>query len=95
MNQKNANKIATALLIYAIVNALIGFFVFASLIDDSSVIAASLLSTCITFSFFIYALGKIIQLLQDIKDESRNASQTIQRQFTDNNNLPSIYLYLR
>lgn len=95
MNQKNANKIATALLIYAIVNALIGFFVFASLIDDSSVIAASLLGTCITFSFFIYALGEIIQLLQDIKDESRNASQTIQRQFTDNNNLPSIYLYPR
>ena len=63
MNQKNANKIATALRIYAIVNALIGFFVFASLIDDSSVIAASLLSACITFRFFIYALGEIIQLL--------------------------------
>ena len=92
----NKNIIAQILKIYAIVNAVVGLFIFLSMQESYVDLIESLsfvfLGACIVVSFGIYAFGEVIQLLQDIKDNTQGTINSISKS-SDNNvsdDLPNI-----
>lgn len=93
---QNQNMIAKILKIYAIVNAVAGLFIFLSMQDSYVDLINSLsfvvLGLCLVFSFGIYAFGEVIQLLQDIKDNTSRITDSATNQYANNNSddLPTI-----
>lgn len=92
----NKNIVAQILKIYAIVNAVVGLFIFLSMQESYVDLIESLsfvfLGACIVVSFGIYAFGEVIQLLQDIKDNTQGTINSISKS-SDNNvsdDLPNI-----
>ena len=92
----NKNIVAQILKIYAIVNAVVGLFIFLSMQESYVDLIESLsfvfLGACIVVSFGIYAFGEVIQLLQDIKDNTQGTINSVSKS-SDNNvsdDLPNI-----
>ena len=77
----NKNIVAQILKIYAIVNAVVGLFIFLSMQESYVDLIESLsfvfLGACIVVSFGIYAFGEVIQLLQDIKVNTQGTINSI------------------
>lgn len=92
----NKNIIAQILKIYAIVNAVVGLFIFLSMQESYVDLIESLsfvfLGACIVVSFGIYAFGEVIQLLQDIKDNTQGTINSISKSSNNNvsDDLPNI-----
>ena len=92
----NKNIVAQILKIYAIVNAVVGLFIFLSMqesyVDSIESLSFVVLGACIVVSFGIYAFGEVIQLLQDIKDNTQGTINSVSKS-SDNNvsdDLPNI-----
>lgn len=92
----NKNIVAQILKIYAIVNAVVGLFIFLSMQESYVDLIESLsfvfLGACIVVSFGIYAFGEVIQLLQDIKDNTQGTINSISKSSNNNvtDDLPNI-----
>ena len=92
----NKNIVAQILKIYAIVNAVVGLFIFLSMQESYLDLIESLsfvfLGACIVVSFGIYAFGEVIQLLQDIKDNTQGTINSISKSSNNNvsDDLPNI-----
>lgn len=92
----NKNIVAQILKIYAIVNAVVGLFIFLSMQESYVDLIESLsfvfLGVCIVVSFGIYAFGEVIQLLQDIKDNTQGTINSISKSSNNNvsDDLPNI-----
>ncbi|WP_125115447.1 hypothetical protein [Agathobaculum sp. Marseille-P7918] len=90
------NVVATVLKIYAIINAVAGLVIFFSMqesyVDLIESLSFAFLGLCLVFSFGSYAFGEVIQLLQDIKDNTRGAMNFISNNINDNDSddLPNI-----
>ena len=92
----NKNIVAQILKIYAIVNAVVGLFIFLSMQESYVDLIESLsfvfLGACIVVSFGIYAFVEVIQLLQDIKDNTQGTINSISKSSNNNvsDDLPNI-----
>lgn len=92
----NKNIVAQILKIYAIANAVVGLFIFLSMQESYVDLIESLsfvfLGACIVVSFGIYAFGEVIQLLQDIKDNTQDTINSISKSSNNNDtdDLPNI-----
>lgn len=93
---QNKNVVATVLKIYAIVNAIAGLFMFFSMLDSAVSLVESLsfvfFGLCLVFSFGIYAFGEVVQLLQDIKDNTQGRADSISKNISNvsSDDLPNI-----
>ena len=74
---KKPNKVADILQIYATINGIAGFglmFYIAS--DFNWVIAVLYFAAIVVVSFLIYAFGEVINLLQQIRDNTSGMSES-------------------
>lgn len=95
MQKENKNVVSTILKGYAILNAIVGFFVGLAWMSDSygayPIVDFIFMAACIVVSFGIYAFGEVIQLLQDIKDRTHGSPQPAQSGSAQvNDELPQI-----
>lgn len=78
--KRSKNGVATALQVYAIVNAAVGFFgglLYGDVVDN---FAAGMLifAVCLFASFFIYSFGEVVKLLNEIKENTRIAANQME-----------------
>ena len=94
MKNRSSNTVAVIMWVYGIVNAVVGIIFGCSMYDTYEGLSILFIAVTIVFSFGIYAVGEIIQLLQDIKDNTNGAIQPItlsQKQSSSvDDDLPSI-----
>ena len=94
MKNRSSNTVAVIMWVYAIVNTVVGIIFGCSMYDTYEGLSILFIAVTIVFSFGIYAVGEIIQLLQDIKDNTNGAIQPItlsQKQSSSvDDDLPSI-----
>ena len=69
---KSHNIVAKILQVYAYVNGVAGIILALLLIEDwGALVAAIVFAIVLVVNFFIFALGEIIGLLQNIKENTR------------------------
>lgn len=82
MNAKN--KIAKILQSYACLNAGCGMLLAGFLIDSLGGMTAFLVAVaCLISSFLIYALGEIVELLNQIKENTEKAPEKIEEELPE------------
>lgn len=77
MKNRSSNTVAVIMWVYAIVNAVVGIIFGCSMYDTYEGLSILFIAVTVVFSFGSYAVGEIIQLLQDIKDNTNGAIQPI------------------
>lgn len=73
---KSHNIVAKVLQVYAYVNTVAGIILALLLIEDwGALVAAIVFAIVFVVNFFIFALGEIIDLLQNIKENTRKKAE--------------------
>lgn len=71
------NQVANIAKIYAILNGIACVIMGFVMMEDALIIGAVFLGVGVVMSFFIYCIGEGIQLLQDIKDGTKDTTAAV------------------
>ncbi len=74
----HTNKVAKIFKVYAIINAIVGLLasIFIALDAENALFFIIGVSLVVFINFLLYACGELIQLLQDIKDNTSRGMKT-------------------
>ncbi len=71
-DDKETNKVAKIIKIIAIIGAVAGIMLGLTLVEDLEGLSIGIMVVSIILAVFVYALGEIIQKLQNIEDNTKN-----------------------